>query len=221
MSSLTPTKTVYEAITYHPNTEDKEATIKKFVAGIEIQKKVPGFVGIVLEGNKREVPGESVRLIEWESVEVHMEGFRGSPEFAEFKKVREGSTVGDSEMAHYRFFKPLPTIPPVVEWVTIQLKQDTKFEDYYREWDKALDGVRKAVGCTGIEVGQQVEDPTKLLQIQGWETLENHTIDFKEKQADVKQVMEVLTEVVNKYVEGGWKGCKGVHVLKTAPGHGA
>ncbi|KZT51366.1 hypothetical protein CALCODRAFT_503620 [Calocera cornea HHB12733] len=218
--SLTPTPYLYEAITYHPNTEDREATIKKFVDGITLQSKnVRGFLGVAMEGNKQEVPGESVRLLVWESEEA-ITNFQKSPFFGQFQEICKGSTVGTSSIAHYRFFRALPRIPAVVEWVEIQLKADVKFADFYHAWDKALEGVRKALGCTGIEVGQQVEDPSRSLQVQGWESMENHITDFK-KLEGFAQLMDGLTDVVNVYVEGGWKGCTAAHVLTTLPGYGA
>jgi quinol monooxygenase YgiN len=48
-------------------------------------------------------------------------------------------------------------------------------------------GVRQAVplfqrakGCTGLELGRSVEKPSRYRLFVQWETLENHTVDFRE-----------------------------------------
>ena len=39
---------------------------------------------------------------------------------------------------------------------------------------------QRAKGCTGLELGRSVEKPTRYRLFVQWETLENHTVDFRE-----------------------------------------
>jgi heme-degrading monooxygenase HmoA len=49
-----------------------------------------------------EEPGRFVVRIEWDSIEGHVQGFRGSPEFAEFFGTLSAFAGQRLEMAHYR-----------------------------------------------------------------------------------------------------------------------
>jgi heme-degrading monooxygenase HmoA len=39
---------------------------------------------------------------------------------------------------------------------------------------------QRAKGCTGLELGRSVEQPSRYRLLVQWETLENHTVDFRE-----------------------------------------
>jgi quinol monooxygenase YgiN len=39
---------------------------------------------------------------------------------------------------------------------------------------------QRAKGCTGLELGRSVEKPSRYRLFVQWETLENHTVDFRE-----------------------------------------
>ena len=39
---------------------------------------------------------------------------------------------------------------------------------------------QRAKGCTGLELGRSVERPSRYRLFVQWETLENHTVDFRE-----------------------------------------
>ncbi len=48
-----------------------------------------------------ETPGRYVNLVRWESVEAHMQGFRGSPQFQEFRALVSPYYESPSHMEHY------------------------------------------------------------------------------------------------------------------------
>ena len=148
-----------------------------------------------------------------------MKGFRGGPLWPKYLAAREGTITGQSTMKHYQMYDavPMSNPPECFEFVTIQLKPTTNFDEWYRDWTEALKLVTAFPGCPYIALGQGIDEPHTAIQVQPWETLEAHMVGFK--QADnVKDVMAKLTVVVEKYVEGGWKGQKGRHIMVTKPG---
>jgi heme-degrading monooxygenase HmoA len=44
---------------------------------------------------------------------------------------------------------------------------------------KAVPLFKRAKGCTGVELKRSVEKPGRYRLFVGWETLENHTVDFR------------------------------------------
>ena len=58
---------------------------------------MPGFLSLEL-GRNTNVPNRYVLLVKWRSVEDHTEGFRKSPEYAEW-----------SRLLHH-FYEPFPTV---------------------------------------------------------------------------------------------------------------
>ena len=77
------------------------ATAMPIIAGM------PGFVDLQLS-RSIETPNEYLLLVQWESVEAHAVGFRGSPEYARWRELLHG------------FYDPFP----VVEHFTTVLTAD-------------------------------------------------------------------------------------------------
>ncbi len=109
---------------------------------------------------------------------------------------------------------PLDPKPECVETVTFKIRPDVSFTTFYTEWSPALKHVSAFKGCPYVALGQGIEDQRAVLQIQPWQTLDDHMVGFKEA-PNVGDVMAKLSPVVEKYVEGGWKGMKGLHVMLT------
>ena len=72
------------------------AEAKSIIAG------APGFIGLRLS-RSIETPNEYLLLVEWESVEAHETGFRGSPEYGRWR-----------ELLH-RFYEPFPVVEHFAE----------------------------------------------------------------------------------------------------------
>ena len=58
---------------------------------------MPGFAGLSLS-RSLETPHEYLLLVQWETVEHHSIGFRGSPEYARWKDLL------------HRFYEPFPVV---------------------------------------------------------------------------------------------------------------
>ena len=72
------------------------AEAKSIIAGM------PGFVDLRLS-QSIETPNEYVLLVNWESVEAHEVGFRGSPEYARWRELLHG------------FYEPFPVVEHFAE----------------------------------------------------------------------------------------------------------
>lgn len=107
--------------------------------------------------------------------------------------------------------------PKCIEYVVFTLKDSVSYDEFIPHWRQALKAVEASPGCCPVALGQGVENSQQVVQIQGWMTLEDHIEGFK-KRDDLPSIMGPLTEVVNEYVENGWKGFKAYHLLLTAPG---
>lgn len=67
------------------------------------------------------------------------------------------------------------------EMAHISLKPGTN-KEFEAGVQKALEIFKRAKGCNNVELLQEVEDPLNyVLKIQ-WQTLENHTVDFRESE---------------------------------------
>lgn len=64
---------------------------------------------------------------------------------------------------------------------------------------KAVPFFRRAKGCKGLELKRVIERPNRYLLFVQWETLENHTVDFR-----------------GSPDFGEWRKCVG-HCFETAP----
>jgi heme-degrading monooxygenase HmoA len=52
-------------------------------------------------------------------------------------------------------------------------------KDFEAGAEKAIPFIRSAKGCKGIEVQRSIETPTRYWLFVQWETLENHTEEFR------------------------------------------
>ncbi len=143
------------------------------------------------------------------------------PTFKDYIDAREGSRKETNYVLHYNLFssleKSLSYNAKCIEFVTFNLKDDVSFSDFYEEWTTGLGPVESSPGCCPIILGQQIEDPTGVVQIQPWMTLEDHIEKFK-KRKDLVDIVKPLGQAVQKYVKGGWGGMKTYHLALTPPG---
>lgn len=77
------------------------AEAKPIIAGM------PGFIGLTLSRGI-ESPSAYLLLVEWEGVEAHEIGFRGAPEYAEWKA-----------MLHH-FYDPFPVVEHFAEVARVE-----------------------------------------------------------------------------------------------------
>ncbi len=79
----------------------KPGTDAEFVAAFEEAQnyiaRVEGYISHSLQ-KCIEKPGRYVLLVNWQTLEAHTMGFRGSPEYAEWKKLL------------HHFYEPFPTV---------------------------------------------------------------------------------------------------------------
>jgi hypothetical protein len=140
---------------------------------------------------------------------------------SDYTTAIKGATSEILYSRHYNLFsdvnKCLSAKPKCIEYVVFTLKDGSKYDEFYPLWQQALKAVEASPGCCPVALGQNIEDPAGVVQIQGWMTLEDHIEGFK-KREDLPSIMGPLSEVVAKYVEGGWKGFKAYHLLLTAQG---
>ena len=66
----------------------------------------------------------------------------------------------------------------IIEVASIRVKDgsETEFETAV---EKAVEVFRRAKGCKGLHLRRCVEEPSLYEAIIRWETLENHTVDFR------------------------------------------
>ncbi len=67
-----------------------------------IISSMPGFVDLSLS-RSLETPNEYLFLVAWETLEAHTVGFRGSPEYDQWR-----------DLLHH-FYRPMPTVEHFVE----------------------------------------------------------------------------------------------------------
>jgi len=217
---LTPIPHVFESVAFKPNKDDVEARKKQYKASLDMLRTAPGMITLPFEGIVLEDNEVTIRTVEWETREAHAK-FRESELCAKYEAFRKGVIKEMVDVKHWHFFSSLPLdpMPGVIEYVTISLKPDANFEDFYNDWSVAVKGVTKTPGCGGVSIGRQIEDPTKVLQILSWMTLDDHMVGFK-KAPDVKETMAALYVVGDKYI-GDWKAnLKGCHLMTCEPGFG-
>lgn len=75
---------------------------RAFARAHPIISGMPGFVSLRLS-RSIETPNHYLLLVEWQSLEAHTEGFRGSPEYAEWKALLHG------------FYDPFPVVEHFVD----------------------------------------------------------------------------------------------------------
>lgn len=85
----------------HAVLDVRPATVAAFEAAFADAKEIigasPGFMSLRL-GRCLEQPGRYLLLVEWERLEAHTEGFRGSAAFDEWRR------------ALHHFYDPFPTV---------------------------------------------------------------------------------------------------------------
>ncbi len=66
----------------------------------------------------------------------------------------------------------------ILEIAQIDVKQgaESEFEEGVR---KAAPIFKRAKGCKGLELQRSIERPSRYRLLVRWETLENHTVDFR------------------------------------------
>ncbi len=74
---------------------------EEFERAFEIARKLieasPGFLRLTLSRGV-ESPGSYLLLVEWESIDAHLVGFRGSPAFLEWRRLL------------HHFYEPAPVV---------------------------------------------------------------------------------------------------------------
>ncbi|MFD1249236.1 antibiotic biosynthesis monooxygenase family protein [Nocardioides ginsengisoli] len=73
-----------------------------FAKARSIISSMPGFVSLGLR-RSLESPNLYLLLVEWESVEAHTEGFRGSPQYDEWRALL------------HEFYEPFPVVEHYVD----------------------------------------------------------------------------------------------------------
>jgi len=210
----------FEVIVAQPSTSaSRSATIQKFRAGLAIQQEHPDFVGVPVEGVCLEDGRKTLRVLEWTSFDGHMKRFRGGPSYAKFVEVRKGAYDGEPHMRHYNFTSPVPSAP-VIEYMMLPLLDASHFPAFHAAFSKALaEYVCPTRGFMGLALGQQTEDPSKVLCLFGWERLEDHTVGFR--QSEVYERWKVVVDLIlQSFVEGGRAGMEMWHVESCEPGAG-
>jgi heme-degrading monooxygenase HmoA len=76
--------------------------IAAFTTARPLIESMPGFGGLSLSRSV-EAPSSFLLLVDWERLEDHTEGFRGSPEYARWKALL------------HRFYDPFPDVQHFVE----------------------------------------------------------------------------------------------------------
>ncbi|WP_394552721.1 antibiotic biosynthesis monooxygenase family protein [Agromyces sp. MMS24-JH15] len=81
-----------------PVVPGREAAFESaFAEASAIISSMPGFVDLTLS-RSLETPNEYLLLVHWDSVEAHDPGFRGSPEYQEWRRLLHG------------FYEPFPVV---------------------------------------------------------------------------------------------------------------
>lgn len=79
----------------------KPGTEARFVEALDEAKQIisamPGFLGLTLS-RCIERPGTYLLLVQWESLEDHTEGFRGSEQYQQWRRLL------------HHFYEPFPTV---------------------------------------------------------------------------------------------------------------
>ncbi len=79
----------------------KPGTEARFVEAFDEAKQIisamPGFLGLTLS-RCIERPGTYVLLVQWETLEDHTEGFRGSEQYQQWRRLL------------HHFYEPFPTV---------------------------------------------------------------------------------------------------------------
>ena len=153
------------------------------------------------------------------TIQSHVKGFNQGPGGQEYGSVIQGAVKGDPHVRHYQMYDPTPIDPgyECVEFCEFPLKPGMTFADFYAAWAPLLKRVSAYDGCPYAALGQGIEDPQAVVQIQPWKTYDSHMIGFRQS-PQVEQVMEPFHPVAARFFVDGWAGAKSGHVMLTPTG---
>lgn len=88
---------ILEAVTLHIRAGESAAFEAAFQQAVPIISSMNGFIQIELQ-KCMEVADKYLLLVQWETLEDHTQGFRGSPEYQEWRKLL------------HHFYEPFPVV---------------------------------------------------------------------------------------------------------------
>lgn len=91
---------ILEIVTTQIKVGQEEAFEAAFKEASKLLASSKGYISHELQ-KCVETKGRYVNLVRWESVEDHMVGFRGSPQFQEFRALLTPFYESPSQMEHY------------------------------------------------------------------------------------------------------------------------
>ncbi|KZT59970.1 hypothetical protein CALCODRAFT_481058 [Calocera cornea HHB12733] len=216
--------TCYEHILARPSlSTSRPATLTKLKAGLAIQAEHPDFLGCVLEGVGVEDEGLALRILEWTSLEGHMHSFRGGPLYPRFLAARQGAYADAGTMTHVRFLPRGPgglSQAAVLEHMHLALLSPSSFAEFCARLLPLLDKyVAPSPGSAGFSLGQQIEDPSQVIILFGWQRVEDHTVGFRQGEA-FGDWSSAVGPVLERFVKGGLGGMEIRHFRTCAAGEG-
>ncbi|MGR3811798.1 antibiotic biosynthesis monooxygenase family protein [Jiulongibacter sp. NS-SX5] len=69
----------------------------------------------------------------------------------------------------------------ILEFAKLYIKED-EVESFLKQTPKAVEVISQAKGFLGIEFKRSVENPNCVVALISWETLEDHTVGFRESE---------------------------------------
>lgn len=88
----------------------REAAFERaFAEARSIIASMPGFLSLRLS-RSHESPSEYLLLVEWESIEHHTEGFRGSPEYGRWRALLHEFYEPFPRVEHFLDVTRIPTV---------------------------------------------------------------------------------------------------------------
>ena len=66
----------------------------------------------------------------------------------------------------------------IIEVASIRVKDGSE-QEFEAAVSKAVEVFRRAKGCKGLHLQRCIEEPSLYEAVIRWETLENHTVDFR------------------------------------------
>ncbi len=88
---------ILEAVILHIRAGESAAFEAVFKQAVPIISSMKGFIQIELQ-KCMEVADQYLLLVQWETLEDHTQGFRGSPEYQEWRKLL------------HHFYEPFPVV---------------------------------------------------------------------------------------------------------------
>ncbi|KZO94767.1 hypothetical protein CALVIDRAFT_200224 [Calocera viscosa TUFC12733] len=166
----------FEVVLFKTNKADPAATREKIAAGFAVQTKHEDFVRYAVEGVKVEDDSVALLIVQWTSYDGFLR-FLASPLGPQFTAVSEGAVLELVSLKHYHFYRPLSFDPPIPVFEVIDATVKPAGLDAFPTFLSALNEVVSMVSDysgLGWTVGWQKEDPSKLLVLIGWSSVERH-----------------------------------------------